>query len=86
MTQVSLSSVWLQGVRIGFIGQQRCSNDYPSFSPFSGEGPSFMELPAHSAGWVLEFRADCPSSLKAAGSKIGPEIPEHWEASTNAIT
>lgn len=54
--------------------------------PFSGEGPSFMELPAHSAGWVLEFRADCPSSLKAAGSKIGPEIPEHWEASTNAIT
>lgn len=54
-TQVSFSSVWLQGVRIGFIGQQGCSNDYLSFSPFSGEGPSFMELPAQSAGWVLEF-------------------------------
>lgn len=47
------------------------------FPPSIGEGPSLMELPAQSAGWVLEFGVDCPSSLKAAGGKIGPEIPEH---------
>lgn len=45
-----------------------------------------MELPAQWAGWVLEFWADGPSSFKAAGGKLRPEIPERWEASTNAIT